>query len=408
MAANALLLLLLAASHLALCAAVSTDDYNPDVDLSTPGIIRRHGYPAEAHTVLTGDGYLLTMHRIPRPQPQGACRILPVVLQHGLLGSSTDWVFLGPRNGLAYRLYEAGYDVWMGNSRGNTYSRAHSNMSIHDSRFWDFSWHEMGVYDVPAVIGHVLRETGCPQLFYVGHSMGTTMFYVMGSERPDYNDKVRAMFSLAPVAYMSRVKSPIRYFAPAASDLTFFMHLFGHDEFLPQSKALRFLAKVACELTTIEEHVCENAMFTLVGFDEKQFNMTMLPVLLSHSPSGSSTKTLAHYAQEINSGKFRKYDYGKTGNMERYGTPEPPAYNISNMRAPISLHFASNDWLANIQDVEEFSLKLPNVVFSELVPLLSFNHLDFLLAKDVPYLVYDRVEQLMDKLQQDEWDLDDI
>ena len=45
----------------------------------------------------------------------------PVVfLQHGLMASSADWVLSGPGHALAYQLWEAGYDVWLGNFRGNT------------------------------------------------------------------------------------------------------------------------------------------------------------------------------------------------------------------------------------------------------------------------------------------------
>jgi lysosomal acid lipase/cholesteryl ester hydrolase len=36
----------------------------------------------------------------------------------------------------------------------------------------------MGVYDVPAVIDYVLGVTGQEQLQWVGHSMGTTMFFI--------------------------------------------------------------------------------------------------------------------------------------------------------------------------------------------------------------------------------------
>jgi len=67
----------------------------------------------------------------------------------------------------------------------------------------------MGVSDLPAVIDYILEKTGAQQIFYIGHSMGTTMFYVLGSERPEYNSKIRAMFSLAPVAFMSHMKSPV-------------------------------------------------------------------------------------------------------------------------------------------------------------------------------------------------------
>jgi len=71
------------------------------------------------------------------------------------------------------------------------------------------SWHEMGTKDLPAVIDYILRTTGSEQIFYAGHSMGTTMFYVLCSERPEYNSKIRAMFSLAPIAFMSHMKSPL-------------------------------------------------------------------------------------------------------------------------------------------------------------------------------------------------------
>lgn len=65
------------------------------VDIFQPQIIRKEGYPSEAHVVSTEDGYLLTLHRIP-----GKFNSHPVLLQHGLLGSSTDWVLTGPKNSL--------------------------------------------------------------------------------------------------------------------------------------------------------------------------------------------------------------------------------------------------------------------------------------------------------------------
>lgn len=151
-------------------------------------IATRHGYPAEAHTVTTEDGYLLTMHRIPCGrigchQKGGRGRGQPVFLQHGLLSSSADWVISGPGKALgkireqnwlsvigkvlkcsflltAYILADAGYDVWLGNARGNTYSRRHVSMSNSDSRYWDFSWHEMAVYDIPAEIDYIYDIKG--------------------------------------------------------------------------------------------------------------------------------------------------------------------------------------------------------------------------------------------------------
>lgn len=60
-----------------------------------------------------------------------------------------------------------------------------------------------------ANIDHILKTTEQKQLFYVGHSQGTTVFFVMCSERPEYNQKIKLMVALAPVAYIRHVKSPL-------------------------------------------------------------------------------------------------------------------------------------------------------------------------------------------------------
>lgn len=81
-----------------------------------------------------------------------------------------------------------------------------------------FSWHEMGTIDLPNTIDYILDKTGEPDLNYVGHSMGTAIFYVLCSERPDYQDKVRSMSAMAPIAYLNHVKSPIMTFLSSVAD----------------------------------------------------------------------------------------------------------------------------------------------------------------------------------------------
>jgi len=75
-------------------------------------------------------------------------------------------------------------------------------------------WFEHGTIDLPTIIDYILRKTKHRQVWYSGHSMGTTMFFVMASMRPEYNKKIRHMFALAPVAYMSHLESPIKSLAP--------------------------------------------------------------------------------------------------------------------------------------------------------------------------------------------------
>ncbi|KOB52045.1 Lipase, partial [Operophtera brumata] len=172
-----------------------------DARLDTFNLIKKYGYRCEIHRVYTEDRYILEMHRVPHGKNQTPGPRPVVFLQHGLLSSSAEWVLMTPGKGLAYILADKGYDVWMGNARGNTYSRRHSVLKPESKAFWQFSWHEIGYYDLPAMIDYVTKETGVEKLQYVGFSQGTTVFWVMASTRPEYNDKIIAMQALAPIAY---------------------------------------------------------------------------------------------------------------------------------------------------------------------------------------------------------------
>ena len=94
----------------------------------------------EEYDVTTSDGYILTVQRIPRgrnDKETGTKR--PVVfLQHGLLGSSSQWITNLPQQSLGYVLADKGFDVWLGNSRGNAYALKHERLSTDSDKFWDF------------------------------------------------------------------------------------------------------------------------------------------------------------------------------------------------------------------------------------------------------------------------------
>lgn len=125
------------------------------------------------------------------------------------MSSSAVWVEMGPSDGLAYILYRKGYDVWMLNTRGNIYSREHSRGRLSDKEYWDFSFHEIGIYDIPAAIDYILFATDKPKVQYIGHSQGCTAFFVMGSEKPEYMSKVTLMQALSPTVYNEGNRSPV-------------------------------------------------------------------------------------------------------------------------------------------------------------------------------------------------------
>ncbi|XP_035212094.1 gastric triacylglycerol lipase-like isoform X2 [Stegodyphus dumicola] len=300
-----------------------------------------------------------------------------------------------PEQSLGFILADAGYDVWLGNIRGNTYSRRHIKYTPDMKEFWAFSFDEMAKYDLPAMIDFVLNTTGQKQLYYVGHSQGTTSAFALLSESPEYNKKVKLFIGLAPVTHVGNIRSSIRYLAPFTSDINFLFRLLGINEFLPSNALMRFLSAVVCE--TKLKIVCENIIFLLCGTDYSQLNETRLGVYVAHTPAGASSQSIIHYAQMINSKTFQKYDYGTEGNLLHYHQKTPPQYYTENITTPVSLIWSRNDKLADPEDVAILRGKLKSLVSSSCVNFDRFNHLDFVWAINAKTLVYNEVLALLKK-----------
>lgn len=362
---------------------------NQDARMSIGAILVKYGYTVEKHEVTTEDGYLLTMFRIPSNGPA-------VFLMHGLLGSADDYILAGPGSGLAYLLADQGYDVWMGNARGCKHSRRHLSLNPSEALFWDFSWHEIGIYDLPAMIDFVLRKRNLESLKYIGYSQGTTAFFVMTSEKPEYNAKISVMVALSPVAFMSKVRSPIvRLLSPGTSILHRISKSLGLYEFLPDNKAISALKLLTCGTGPIQAIICSNILFIFAGYDFGQLNVTNLPMIFGHLPSGASMKQFVHYGQGLLTEDFRKFDYGSEKNMKKYGIKVAPRYALDKIEAPVCLFYSEADWLAHPSDVEHLRGRLRNVVDTHKIPYEQFNHLDFIIAKDVKALVYKRLLKVL-------------
>uniref|UniRef100_A0A914RIN6 Partial AB-hydrolase lipase domain-containing protein n=1 Tax=Parascaris equorum TaxID=6256 RepID=A0A914RIN6_PAREQ len=149
-------------------------------------IIAFYGYTVEVITVQTQDGYILHMHRIPygkNDTVKSVMRKRPVVFfQHGLLSSTFTFT--------AFIFADAGFDVWMGNVRGNFYSKQHQNYSSKDEEYWQFSWDEISKYDLNAMINKVLQVTKQPDLYYIGHSQGTLIMLAKLATDEEFHLKV--------------------------------------------------------------------------------------------------------------------------------------------------------------------------------------------------------------------------
>ncbi|XP_044880357.1 lysosomal acid lipase/cholesteryl ester hydrolase-like isoform X1 [Mauremys mutica] len=308
-------------------------------------IIQYKGYPSEEFDVVTADGYILSVNRIPhgKVKADNAGPKPVVFLQHGLLANGSSWIINMATNSLGFILADAGYDVWIGNSRGNTWSRRHVNLSVHQEEFWAFSYDEMAKYDQPAVIDVIVQKTGQEKLYYVGHSEGTTTGFITFSAMPRLAQRIKMYFALAPVA------------------------------------TLKYAQSLLTKLALLPDAVMNSRIY----------------VYITHAPAGTSVQNMIHWKQAIRSGKLKAYDWGIPSNKVHYDQGTPPIYNATDMQVPTAMWSGGNDWLADPMDVDLLLPHVTNLVYPKAIP--EWNHLDFIWGLDAPERLYNEILDLMRK-----------
>ncbi|XP_060097278.1 lysosomal acid lipase/cholesteryl ester hydrolase [Heteronotia binoei] len=376
-------------------AFVKRSHVDPEVAMNISEIISFRGYPSEEYEIETEDGYILNVNRIPHGKGgRWSKDSRPVVfLQHGFLADSSNWVTNFDYNSLGFMLADAGYDVWLGNSRGNTWSQKHRNYTVKQEEFWAFSFDEMAKYDLPASINFILNKTGQEHVYYVGHSQGTTMGFIAFSMMPQLAKKIKMFFALAPVTTVKFSSSPMVKLGKFPDFLL--KEVFGTKQFLPQNFIIKWLATHVCVHSLLDD-LCGNVFFLLCGFNERNLNLTRVDVYSTHCPAGTSVQNMLHWTQMSKSGQFRAFDWGsKAKNMAHYNQSTPPYYKTREMHVPMALWTGGHDWLADPKDVALLLPKIPNLVYHKNIP--EWEHLDFIWGLDAPQRMYKEIIELMQK-----------
>jgi len=371
---------------------------DPEVMMGPAEIIQRWGYPHERHDAITEDGYILSMYRIPHGKNNETITTKkPVVFfMHGLEGSCTNWLTNLPNESAAYIFADAGFDVWMGNFRGNTYSKTHVKLSNKDHAYWQFSWDEMARYDLPAMINQALNVSGVENLYYVGHSMGTLTAFAKFSEDQILAKKIKQFYALGPVYALKDIKGLLKYLAPVTKYFEKFFDWVGYDDFTPNSWFVDMIAKYVCN-NRVGDYFCKGYYFSLAG-PSQQMNSTRVPVYLAHSPAGTSVQNIAHFGQMHNNGKFEKYDYGSAEeNKKHYGQATPPLYDVSKLQVPVGLYWGAQDWLADPNDVKSLIPLIQKNLIANTY-LTDFSHLDFIWGLKAAKEVY---QPILDQIRKD-------
>ncbi|KAL5865287.1 hypothetical protein ACOSQ3_002801 [Xanthoceras sorbifolium] len=390
------LILVIAFCVLAAGAAARTKLYSIDggredemlgIDGICKSMVEPQGYICREHTVTTKDGYILSVQRMPKARSGKTADKPPVLLQHGLMMDAITWLLNAPDQSLAFILADNGYDVWIANTRGTNYSRGHTSLTPNDTAYWEWSWDELVAYDLPACVQFVHDQTG-QKLHYVGHSLGTLIAFAAFSQKK-LVDMIRSAALLSPIAHLGQMSSPLGKTA-ADAFIAEDLYWLGLREFAPRGEAVVKLLEDICQQPG---NNCSNLMNSFTG-PNCCLNSSRTNVFLEHEPQSTATKNMIHIAQMARKGTIAKYDYGSEDeNMNHYGQPTPPVYNMTNIPNdfPLLLSYGGKDYLSDVNDVQILLDNIKDHHSDKLVVQYreDYAHADFVFGVNAKQVVYD-------------------
>ncbi|KAG5667105.1 hypothetical protein PVAND_015104 [Polypedilum vanderplanki] len=358
--------------------------------------VKGHGYLSEAHEVVTDDNYILRIHRVARKNGIDSSK-KPVFLMHSAFSNSLYYLNT-PNISAGFFFADEGYDVWLGNVRGSKYATKHKYLDTESLKYWQFSFHEMGVYDLKTMIDYTLQMTGSDSCFYIAHSQACTQQLVFLSMLPEYNKKIIQSHLMSPIGAMANPRFPLTNLAPLYLTIAKILNKLPYVDFKPFNVIGGELSYIFCSRGIVLA-MCQLFNFFLLGGDpmaplmpntDPHIYQTIFPTL---SPR-TGVQQVTHYVQTIMTKEFRAFDYGEEKNLKIYGTKKPPLYPLNRITSPIYLYAGEYDMIFRRPDTE---LLLPHIkdVHYEIIP--KYNHIDFIYARDAQAKMYKKIQHIMER-----------
>ncbi|KAK4162469.1 putative sterol esterase [Cladorrhinum sp. PSN259] len=356
------------------------------------------GYTAEEHVVRTEDGYLLGLHRLAWRKGEENTRVncgpnsvkkKVVYLHHGLLMNSEVWVCLtDEQRALPFVLVERGFDVWLGNNRGNKYSKKSIRFSPNTNEFWNFSIDQFALHDIPNSISYILDITGQPSLSYIGFSQGTAQAFASLSIHPKLNDQVNVFIALAPAMSPAGLSNGIVDALVKASPQVLFL-LFGRRSILSSATMWQSIL-----YPPIFTKLIDFGLSFLFNWRTENISTSQKLAAYPHLYSFTSTKSVVHWFQIIRTKSFQMYDDDVhrpllSATSSKY--TKVAKYPTRNIKTPIVLVYGGSDSLV---DIKAMLRELPSQTVANEIP--HYEHLDFLWARDVEQQVFQHVFDALD------------
>lgn len=230
----------------------------------------------------------------------------------------------------------------MGNVRGSKYSMKHRTLNPQSREFWQFSFHEMGLYDLPAMIDYILILTIKPSLFFIGHNQATTALLVLLSSKPEYNAKVLHAHMMAPIAFMDNLHPLLSFKAEETLKLLRFSDNFNFFSLIDYST---MIIETYCSDGSFSSlNYCTDLWFLLFGrnLNQTEIEPKMVLQVPAYVSPTASMRQWNHFLQLSRDGKFKSYD-SRSDVTSFNSFSSPIEYNLLNVKTPIYLYQAAED-----------------------------------------------------------------
>ncbi|KAJ3621070.1 hypothetical protein MTP99_003244 [Tenebrio molitor] len=372
----------------------SSDCYhNPDVNDNITNIIQRHTNSSETHQVQTEDGYILNLFRIRRENPRGV-----IFFQHGLFTDARAWVSQY-NDSVAFLFWRAGYDVWLGNNRGNLYGKKHVTWKPSDGEFWNYSLLEIGYYDLDASVEYIKSTTSEGKIIYVGVSMGATTGLIYASMRPEASSQsVQIMISIAPCTHFKYADGILKYIVPLSDIMQRYNKYTGIYTLLRNDNLFMKSFRLFHRIFPFKKYLVYLLSF-FFGWTPDEMDPNYANLMVSHFGSETSIKIIDHFYQMYYQHRFQAYDYGEVKNMEVYGSKRPFLFPLKKIKLPVYIIYSDSDYLSYYKDNELVYNDLSEevTIYGKLA-VKGLNHVDYLYSKHRNQKLFNKILRLLDSL----------
>jgi pimeloyl-ACP methyl ester carboxylesterase len=371
---------------------------------TTEALVQSQGYPYETYEVVTDDGYILKLERLPRRKSNRV-----IYFQHGVVDNSFAWfghVEGEAGSAVAFRAYDAGYDVFVGTFRGCEGSTRHTRKKdFTSSDYWNFSVNEHGMFDLKAFIDKIVslkkHELGSAfeprvgphsgplldlqfDIMLIAHSMGAmaSLIYLVWSKLHLRNHFISCAILLSPAGYHKTAPAIVNIMGPIIN-LALWLFPWIHTLKFPSETIRLLVSKI---LEDVNNSFTGRTMISwcvakVIGGSIEDNTFVNLRNLTYNVFSGTSTGVFKHFWQCWIHKRFEGFDYGHSKNLSLYGTLKPIDFidNYDKLDLPIYFVMGLNDTLIQPESIiyQYVSYKNvhPDLAFLKAFPRMG--HIDF-------------------------------